>query len=234
MAALLTIETSTPACSVALQVDGRLVSRYSEVPRSHTQLVMSMVDEVLIEAQIKIDQVDAIGVTVGPGSFTGLRIGFATVQGLAFAADLPVVAISSLQAIVATYRRIAEAEAEADSILLPLIDARMDEFNCAVYQLQSEPEMRVLAPDQLLSTEHMMALIDEYPSAILIGDAGALSTAPELTERGYQPIYPNAIDLMAIAERRFTEGIAQSIEAVDLVYLRGTEAWKKRTRLRDI
>ena len=232
MAALLTIETSTPACSVALQVDGRLVSRYSEVPRSHTQLVMSMVDEVLIEAQIKIDQVDAIGVTVGPGSFTGLRIGFATVQGLAFAADLPVVAISSLQAIVATYRRIAKAE--ADSILLPLIDARMDEFNCAVYQLQSEPEMRVLAPDQLLSTEHMKALIDEYPSAILIGDAGTLSTAPELTERGYQPIYPNAIDLMAIAERRFAEGVAQSIEAVDLVYLRGTEAWKKRTRLRDI
>ena len=232
MAALLTIETSTPACSVALQVDGRLVSRYSEVPRSHTQLVMSMVDEVLIEAQIKIDQVDAIGVTVGPGSFTGLRIGFATVQGLAFAADLPVVAISSLQAMGATYRRIAKAE--ADSILLPLIDARMDEFNCAVYQLQSEPEMRVLAPDQLLSTEHMKALIDEYPSAILIGDAGTLSTAPELTERGYQPIYPNAIDLMAIAERRFAEGIAQSIEAVDLVYLRGTEAWKKRTRLRDI
>ena len=231
MAALLTIETSTPACSVALQVDGRLVSRYSEVPRSHTQLVMSMVDEVLIEAQIKIDQVDAIGVTVGPGSFTGLRIGFATVQGLAFAADLPVVAISSLQAIVVTYRRIAEAG--SDSILLPLIDARMDEFNCAVYQLQSGPEMRVLAPDQLLSTEHTMALIDEYPSAILIGDAGALATAPELIERGYQPIYPNAIDLMSITESRLAEGIAQPIEAVDLVYLRGTEAWKKRTRLRD-
>lgn len=231
MAALLTIETSTPACSVALQIDGRLVSRYSEVPRSHTQLVMSMVDEVLIEAQVKIDQVDVIGVTVGPGSFTGLRIGFASVQGLAFAADIPVVAISSLQAIVATYRRIAEAG--SDSILLPLIDARMDEFNCAVYQLQSGPEMRVLAPDQLLSTEHTMALIDEYPSAILIGDAGALATAPELIERGYQPIYPNAIDLMSITESRLAEGIAQPIEAVDLVYLRGTEAWKKRTRLRD-
>lgn len=231
MAALLTIETSTPACSVALQVDGRLVSRYSEEPRSHTQLVMSMVDEVLIEAQVKIDQVDVIGVTVGPGSFTGLRIGFASVQGLAFAADIPVVAISSLQAIVATYRRIAEAG--SDSILLPLIDARMDEFNCAVYQLQSGPEMRVLAPDQLLSTEHTMALIDEYPSAILIGDAGALATAPELIERGYQPIYPNAIDLMSITESRLAEGIAQPIEAVDLVYLRGTEAWKKRTRLRD-
>ena len=232
MAALLTIETSTPACSVALQMDGRLVSRYSEEPRSHTQLVMSMVDEVLIEAQVKIDQVDVIGVTVGPGSFTGLRIGFASVQGLAFAADIPVVAISSLQAIVATYRRIAEAD--SDSIVLPLIDARMGEFNCAVYQLQSEPEMRLLAPDRLLSTEYTMALIHDHPSAIPIGDAGALSAAPELTERGYQPIYPNAIDLMAITESRFAEGIAQPVEAVDLVYLRGSGAWKKRKRLRDI
>jgi tRNA threonylcarbamoyladenosine biosynthesis protein TsaB len=232
MAVLLTIETSTPACSVALQVDDRLVSRYSEVPRSHTQLVMSMVDEVLSEAQVKINQVDAIGVTVGPGSFTGLRIGFATVQGLAFAADLPVVAISSLQAIVATYKRVAEVN--SDSILLPLIDARMDEFNCAVYQLKSVPEMRILAPDQLLSAEHTMALIHDYPSAILIGDAGALSTATELIERGYQPIYPNAIDLMAITESRLAEGISQPIEAVDLVYLRGAEAWKKRKRLRDI
>ena len=232
MAALLTIETSTPACSVALKVNGRLVSRYSEVPRSHTRQVMPMVNEVLNDAQIKIDQIDAIGVTVGPGSFTGLRIGFASVQGLAFAADLPVIAISSLQAIAATYKRIADAD--ANTVVVSLIDARMDEFNCAVYQFQSVAEMKVLAPDQLLSIEHTMALIDDHPSAILVGDAGALATEPQLAGRAYQAIYPNAIDLMPIAESRLAEGIAKSIEAVDLVYLRGTEAWKKRKRLRDI
>lgn len=232
MAALLTIETSTLACSVALKVNGRLVSRYSEVPRSHTRQVMPMVNEVLNDAQIKIDQIDAIGVTVGPGSFTGLRIGFASVQGLAFAADLPVIAISSLQAIAATYKRIADAD--ANTVVVSLIDARMDEFNCAVYQFQSVAEMKVLAPDQLLSIEHTMALIDDHPSAILVGDAGALATEPQLAGRVYQAIYPNAIDLMPIAESRLAEGIAKSIEAVDLVYLRGTEAWKKRKRLRDI
>lgn len=231
MATLLTIETSTPACSVALQCDGRLVSRYSEVPRSHTQLVMSMIGEVLGEAQINIDQLDAIGVTVGPGSFTGLRIGFATVQGLAFAADLPVVAISSLQAIVATYRRIAGVD--KDIVVLPIIDARMDEFNCAVYRSQSAADVQVLAPDQLLSVEDTMTLISDYPSAILAGDAGTLMTLPEVADRDYQSIYPNALDLMAITERRLVQGSAQSVEAIDLVYLRGTDAWKKRKRLRD-
>ena len=202
------------------------------MPRSHTRQVMPMVNEVLNDAQIKIDQIDAIGVTVGPGSFTGLRIGFASVQGLAFAADLPVIAISSLQAIAATYKRIADAD--ANTVVVSLIDARMDEFNCAVYQFQSVAEMKVLAPDQLLSIEHTMALIDDHPSAILVGDAGALATEPQLAGRVYQAIYPNAIDLMPIAESRLAEGIAKSIEAVDLVYLRGTEAWKKRKRLRDI
>ena len=231
MATLLTIETSTPACSVALQYDGRLVSRYSEVPRSHTQLVMSMIDEVLGEAQISIDQLDAIGVTVGPGSFTGLRIGFATVQGLAFAADLPVVAISSLQAIVATYRRIAEVD--NDIVVIPIIDARMNEFNCAVYRSQSSADMQVLAPDQLSSVEDTITLIGEYPSAILAGDAGSLTTLPEVAERDHQPIYPNAADLIAITERRLAQGSVQPVETVDLVYLRGTDAWKKRKRLRD-
>ena len=87
MTALSTIDTSTPACSVALQVRGRSINSYSEEPRSHTRLIMSMINEVLSEAQLSVSQLDAIGVTVGPGSFTGLRIGFATVQGLAFAAD---------------------------------------------------------------------------------------------------------------------------------------------------
>ena len=99
MAALLTIETSTPACSVALQVDGRLVSRYSEEPRSHTQLVMSMVDEVLIEAQVKIDQVDVIGVTVGPGSFTGLRVGLSFAKGFSYAIKCPIIPVPTILAM---------------------------------------------------------------------------------------------------------------------------------------
>ena len=97
MTSMLAIETSTPACSVALRVGDAVISRYCEEPRSHTRLVMSMIDEVLGEAGIKPNQLDALAVTLGPGSFTGLRIGFATVQGLAFGLDLPVVALSTLR-----------------------------------------------------------------------------------------------------------------------------------------
>ncbi len=84
MTAVLAIETSTPACSVALNLGERLISRYSEEPRSHTRVVMSMVDAVLKEAGIKATALNGLAVTLGPGSFTGLRIGFAAVQGLAF------------------------------------------------------------------------------------------------------------------------------------------------------
>ena len=81
MASILAIETSTAACSVALSVGESRFSRYSEEPRSHTRLIMAMVDAVLVEAGITVACLDAIAVTVGPGSFTGLRIGFATLRG---------------------------------------------------------------------------------------------------------------------------------------------------------
>ena len=86
MTSILAVETSTAACSVALSMGDARYTRYSEEPRSHTRLIMSMIDEVLAEADLKVGALDSLAVTVGPGSFTGLRIGFSTVQGLAFGA----------------------------------------------------------------------------------------------------------------------------------------------------
>ena len=102
MTSVLAIETSTPACSVALSMGDTVISRYCEEPRSHTKLVMSMVDEILGQASIKAADLNGLAVTLGPGSFTGLRIGFATVQGLAFGLYLPVVAVSTLQVMAQT------------------------------------------------------------------------------------------------------------------------------------
>ena len=105
MISILAIETSTDACSVALHSASGDVFRYAQEPRSHTQLVMKMINEVLIESSIKVSEIDALSVSVGPGSFTGLRIGFAAAQGLAFGLDIPVVPVSSLEVMVATYIR---------------------------------------------------------------------------------------------------------------------------------
>ena len=102
MTTILAVDTSTDACSVALQIGDKTIAKFADEPRSHSRLLMPMVQQVLSEAEIRVNQLDAIGVSIGPGSFTGLRIGFAAVQGMAYGADIPVAPVSTLELIVAT------------------------------------------------------------------------------------------------------------------------------------
>ena len=224
MTSVLAIETSTPACSVALRMGDTVISRYCEEPRSHTKLVMSMVDEVLAQASIKAADLNGLAVTLGPGSFTGLRIGFATVQGLAFGLDLPVVAVSTLQVMAQTAVR--KQGLEVGAIIMPILDARMGEFNCGCYRLESNGECRALMQDQLLTAEKALQLIDQYQPYTVVGEGGQLE-APDLID-----LYPDALDLVNIADAKFAQGLAQSIDSIELIYLRGTDAWQKRKRIR--
>ena len=226
MTSVLAIETSTSACSVALLVGESVISRYSEEPRSHTKLVMSMVDQVLARASIKAIDLDGLAVTLGPGSFTGLRIGFATIQGLAFGLDLPVVAVSSLQVMAQTAAR--KQGLEVGAIIMPILDARMGEFNCGCYRLESNGQFSVLMSDQLLAAELVLALIEKYQPNAVVGEGGQL----EVT--GLIDLYPDAVDLVSIAAPKFAQGMAQSIDSIELIYLRGTDAWQKRKPIRAV
>jgi tRNA threonylcarbamoyladenosine biosynthesis protein TsaB len=265
MASILAIETSTTACSVALSVGESRFSRYSEEPRSHTRLIMAMVDAVLVEAGVAVAALDAIAVTVGPGSFTGLRIGFATAQGLAFGAQVPVIAVSTLQVMAQTYRRKTNLSDQQTGILMPLLDARMGEFNCGAYELDSAGEYQAVIEDQLLSGEDAKLLIARLHPFMIVGDASSIVSeafgdkalddkAPDnkalddqaldnklldnnkthSQQPGYQSIYPDAIDLLDIALIKQARDEAVDIASVELIYLRGTDAWKKHTKLRAV
>ncbi|MBL3601283.1 MAG: tRNA (adenosine(37)-N6)-threonylcarbamoyltransferase complex dimerization subunit type 1 TsaB [gamma proteobacterium endosymbiont of Lamellibrachia anaximandri] len=127
---LLALETAAEACSVALSIDGEIHLRYEVRPRGHSELVLAMMDELLNEVGLVPQQLDAMAIGRGPGSFTGVRIATGVVQGVAFAADLPVVPVSTLAALA--QRACRESGAKR---LLPAFDARMGEVYWAVYRL---------------------------------------------------------------------------------------------------
>ena len=229
MTTILAVDTSTEACSVALQIGDKTIAKFADEPRSHSRLLMPMVQQVLAEAEIKVNQLDVIGVSIGPGSFTGLRIGFAAVQGMAYGADIPVAPVSTLELMAATYVR--QESAQAGEIIA-LLDARMSEFNLGRYQLDDNKQIVALEADQLMTAEQVIELLKANNPKAIIGDAGNLfELAPQFAKR-FTQIYPNAVDILPIAQQQLIDGLAVYIETVDLVYLRGTDAWQKRKRLR--
>ena len=127
---ILAIETSTQACSAALLYHGQIVHRFQIAPRAHGDLILSMANELLLEADLGPTQLTAVAFGRGPGAFTGVRIATAVAQGIAFAADLPVVPVSTLAALAqAGYRH------SGYQAMLCAMDARMGEVYWGAYQV---------------------------------------------------------------------------------------------------
>lgn len=130
---ILALDTSTEACSAALYIDGSYYQRYQLAPRQHTALILPMCQALLAEAGLSPAGLDAVAVGRGPGAFTGLRIGCGVAQGIAFAADLPVIPISTLAAMALGARRLWGAER-----VVTAIDARMGEVYAAAYRFAAD------------------------------------------------------------------------------------------------
>lgn len=130
MAFILTIETSTKVCSVALHEKGNLISfKERFVPNSHSELINNFIDDVLKEAKVQKSEINAVCISSGPGSYTGLRIGTSTAKGLCYALDVPLLSIDTLQGMALQLAN----EVEENAIICPMIDARRMEVYCALY-----------------------------------------------------------------------------------------------------
>lgn len=141
MAYILCLDTATPVCSVALGRDGKTWAvRESARKNVHSTLITSFIQEILSETGFDLDKLDAVAVSKGPGSYTGLRIGVSTAKGLCYALGKPLIAISSLRALAyGMARRIRKQEAEAEKLLFcPMIDARRMEVYAAFYDAGNE------------------------------------------------------------------------------------------------
>ncbi len=129
--ALLALETSTSACSAAIAFEGQVIERYDVGNNIHSKELLSMVDSLFREFDIRAHQLDAIVVGQGPGSFTGLRIGVGIGQGIAFGANKPMIGVSSLDAMA----DFSVGDLEVGQTLLVAMDARMNEVYWAQYKV---------------------------------------------------------------------------------------------------
>lgn len=201
MPRLLLIETSTSLCSTALAEDGRIVcSRRSTEPRAHASLTAVFVKEMLEESGWTVRELDAVAVSAGPGSYTGLRVGSSTAKGLCFGGQVPLIAVSTLDILA---RQAIEAGLpEGCKAILPMVDARRMEVYTAVY-----------SPDGARLTDISPVILDENSFADLfasgpvavIGDAAEKFAPLRATADGsvFMQCCPEASAMLVPAIRKY-------------------------------
>lgn len=219
---ILALDTASESCSVAIILDnGDVISRYDYAPRLQTQLLLPMVDDVLAQCQFSPKDLNAIAYSRGPGSFTGVRISAAAAQGLAFAWELPVIAISSLQALAqGTYRLLQQHK------VVSVFDARMNEVYIGAYQLQGQFMQPVIDEAVCLPTQLPTMPTQQWA---LVGSgaiyADAISQQINVSQCHIE-MNPQAYDVATLAQQAWQLGLAQAPELALPVYLRDS-AWQK-------
>ncbi len=217
---LLAIDTSTDACSVALDVDGQLIARCELAPRRQAELILPMIDESLAEAGLRVEQLEAIAFGRGPGTFTGLRIACGVTQGIAFARELPVVPVSTLAALAqGGYREYGHEE------IIAAIDARMGEVYWGLFQLSQGGLMQAVSEERVSSISDLnLPEGDSHWAGIGSGwgtDLTALATQIRSRLRGLRPqVFPQARDVLSLAIPAYLQGAYVSAAQAVPVYLR--------------
>lgn len=131
---ILCLETATPVCSVALNDNCCTIAlRETEGQNAHSERITNFIREVMVVARINYKQLDAVAVSKGPGSYTGLRIGVSTAKGICYAADLPLMAIDTLEAMAYGMKAKLGSQVEPNDLLIPMIDARRMEVYAAIF-----------------------------------------------------------------------------------------------------
>ena len=240
MARILLLETSTATLSVALSADGKVVAeRICTEPRQQASLAAPLVKEVLDEAGLSMADCDAVCVSKGPGSYTGLRVGVSTAKGLCFGAGIPLIAIGTLDVLVAGAKEIpgqagnddnsVMAGSDRPSFIVPMIDARRMEVYTAVFSPEGKQltpvEARVIGPDSFAKE------LSEGP-ILFIGD-GALKCKDVLISPNafFQKADPLARDMAPLSEAAWQEKRFEDLAYFEPFYLKDFIATVSRKNL---
>ena len=231
---ILLIETSTALCSVALAQDGAITSyRESSAPKAHASLTAVFIQEMLAERGITLDGCNAICVSKGPGSYTGLRVGVSTAKGLCFGSGKPLLAVGTLDTLVA------QANAEFLTVnpdltgnlrfVIPMIDARRMEVYSAIF-----------SPDGTQITETTPVIVDENSFAeyleqgpvLFIGDgAGKCADVIKHPNAHFCQCHPKASSMLSPAIAAYKEKRFEDVAYFEPFYLKEFVATVSKKKL---
>ena len=226
---ILALETSAKAVSCAVAAEGLLIaSAWQQTGLTHSRTLMPMVEAMLQNSDLSLSDMDAIAVAAGPGSFTGLRIGIAAAKGLAWGAEKPCLAVSTLEAIATP---LAHLEGH---LILCAMDARRQQIYNALFLAQGDSLAR-LCPDRAIALEELAAEVQSEARPITVVGDGAALCHGFLTQAGIPcalaPIHlrtQSAVGVALAAEGLAKEGRLLSAQDLTPVYLRLSQAERER------
>ena len=222
MSLILCIETGTDICSVGIARDGELVSlRESAEGRDHAKYVGVFVDELLRETDIAPDELDAVAVGMGPGSYTGLRIGVSFAKGLCYGQQIPLIAVGSLEALTEVAIEdneagILDVENWDDAVLCPMVDARRMEVYTQLFDAAGNPLSEVSAE---VVDENTFADIRRDKQLVIFGN-GASKCCEVMSDATYIEVAPSARGLARKAEQKLSAGQVEDIAYFEPFYLK--------------
>ncbi|QHG92523.1 tRNA (adenosine(37)-N6)-threonylcarbamoyltransferase complex dimerization subunit type 1 TsaB [Coxiella endosymbiont of Amblyomma sculptum] len=215
MTKLLALETSTVACSAALWINGQITQKFEIAPQKHAEILLNLVDALLNDIRTNLKDLDAVAFGSGPGSFIGVRIATGVAQGIAYAMSLPVIPVSTLQALAQTAYRKTNNEK-----VISGWDARMNSIYWGAYRANAEKTMQTIVRDRVDCPKNIRFPKGKwlcvgnawsiYSSFLLIDDCQFIKT----------DVYPDAASVASIAYQKFKIGDVLPPEKAEPTYIR--------------
>lgn len=212
MAVILNIETSTNVCSTALTAEGSiLVHRENYDGQNHATLLSGFIKDCLDHCADHEINLDAVAVSIGPGSYTGLRIGLSEAKGLAYGLQIPLIGIDTLK-IMAVNVMFGVQDLEGDELFVPMMDARRMEVYTAVYDFALNP---LAAPSPLILEPDSLEAYADARQLLLFGNGSdkALEVLSNTNIRHIPGVVPLAVDMLPLAEQAYMRR-----EFIDIAY----------------
>ncbi len=231
---VLSVDSSYSTATCALIKDDKILAEINlNDKKQHSVILMRLIDSILKEYEIDINDIDAFIISRGPGSFTGLRIGMATLKGLAFASKKPLISVSTLDALA--YNSIS-----FQGIICPIMDALRDNIYTCLYKNENN-NLTPLIKEQCLNINELITILKEQTLPIIfVGDGVAKhkeflqENIPNSFFAPNHSNFPKASSVGELGIKKINDGVIENIDSINPIYLRKSQAEREYEKRMEI